>query len=191
MSKKNAQKVKDREKKVREKLLKHRNWLRKQAKVEREERLSQREAQKIDNRVNGRTIVNRSPEDQHALLQRNLDILKALEDQQAFLEQERLRNPPAQVTEQHERARGIKQTAGVQFIPNPETNEPLLAPVEPVLVEGEVDFTPNLSDTPSLMEQHNSLMSQAFDNAALDPAAARLAEKLEALSKKRTMGTKK
>jgi hypothetical protein len=53
------------------------------------------------------------------LLEHNLATLKYLEEQ---LEQR----------EQPERARGIKQSAEVMFIPNPETNEPLKEPVAAV-----------------------------------------------------------
>jgi hypothetical protein len=185
MSKKNAQKLKEREKRVKEKLQRRREAIRKKAKADRMEALAQREAQKIDNRVNGRTIVNRSPDDQHALLTRNLEILKALEDQQKFLEQERLKTPS--VNQQHERARGIKQSADVCFIPNPITNEPLVA-------QAEVAKETDLSDTPSPIEQYNQNAKQVaeiLETTAMDPAATRLAEKLESLSRKRNMGLKK
>lgn len=181
MSKKNAQKVKERAKKVKEKILRRREALRKKAKADNEERLAQREAQKIANRVDGRTIINRSPKDQHNLLQRNLDILKALEDQQKFLDEERARRPVPQVQEQHERARGMKQSADVQFIPNP----------EPVAeTNAEVDLAPKISDD-STIEQAQQFLEEVFDAPAIDSAATRLAEKLESLSKKRTMGIKK
>jgi hypothetical protein len=182
MSKKNAQKVKERERKVKAKLLRRREAMRKKARAEREDAIAQREAQKIDNRVNGRTIINRSPEDQHALLQRNLDILKALEDQQQFLEQQKRSAPPV------ERSRKMKQSADVSFIPNPETNEPLKVPVEK---NAEVDFTPKLSDTKSPTEEVQQAISDVLEDDTLDPAATRLAEKLESLSKKRTMGLPK
>lgn len=153
--------------KVKEKILRRREAIRKKAKVDRESQMSQRESQRIANRVDGKTIVNRSAEDQHNLLQRNWDILKALEDQQNFLEQEK-KAPQVQ----HERARGIKQTADVCFIPNPETNEPLVAEEEKKETEEE-----------TVCETATAVL----DNDVLDPAASRLAEKLHTLSKKRTM----
>jgi hypothetical protein len=120
MSKKTQKYVKKREEKTRNKILKRRETIQTKAKKEREEYLEQLRSQKIANRVDGRTIVNRSPEDQHDLLQNNIAILEALEEERKRAEQAQAPPPPPK--------RGMKQSADVVFIPNPETNEPLVQP---------------------------------------------------------------
>jgi hypothetical protein len=174
MSKKTGQKAKDRAKKVRKIILERREEIRAALRKEKLDQKAAREAQKIANRVDGKTIINRSPEDQKALLQRNLDILKALDDQQKFLEQEQLKS--SSVNEQHERARGIKQSAEVTFIPNPETNEPLKEPV--------ADLKPTVDNV-------INTVSELLEDKVVDSAATKLAETLQNLSKKRSMSIKK
>ena len=104
MPKSKAQKKKDREKESREKILRRRTAIRLHSKKEDEEARSQKEAQRIANIAEGKTIISRDAIDQHNLIQKNLDILKALEEEQIKLEE----NKPAGKT---------KASADVVFTP--------------------------------------------------------------------------
>lgn len=88
MPKSKAEKKKQRERESRNKVLRRRKAIRAAAKKEREDAMKDREYQKIANRAEGRTVINRSPEEQHELLQHNLEILQALKEQQDYLEAE-------------------------------------------------------------------------------------------------------
>ena len=165
MSKKTGQKAKDRAKKVRKKILERREEIRQVFKKQKLEKLAERDARRIANRVDGTTIINRTPEEQQELIQRNCDILQALEEERKLLEQNRFQ-------EQHERARGMKQSAEVKFIPNPETNEPLTATVDLVPKHDSQDTVNILNDN------------------VVSSAATRLEEKLQSITKNRKMNVK-
>jgi hypothetical protein len=111
MSKLKEQKKKERERRSREKVLRRRKAIRAKSRKEREDAMEQRRVQKLANKVEGKTYVNRDALDQHALLQRNLEILEALDAQQR--EQQQQRQPVKE---------GV--SAEVSFTPNqvPEDN---------------------------------------------------------------------
>ena len=104
MSKDIGQKRKERAKKSRAKVLRRRTAIRAKAKKERLDALEQRKLDKIANRVEGKTAINRSPEEQHELVQHNLAILEALKQEQEQKPGDKM---------------GLKASADVTFTPNP------------------------------------------------------------------------
>lgn len=110
MAKSKLQKKKDREKEVRKKILKKREALRAKAREESEEEKKQREVQRIANRLDGKTYINRDAAEQHELIQKNIDILQALEDQRKF-EEEQAKNVEVP------KSKRAKASADVVFIP--------------------------------------------------------------------------
>lgn len=134
MSKMNAKKLakkKEREKRVKKEVLERRTALRAKAKEEREKEKERREAQKIANRVNGVTIrYDRDPEAVVNQLAHNYEILKALEDEQKLMKEQRDNSnqintegiPPELIVnpDAAKKKTSFKASADVVFTPNPE-----------------------------------------------------------------------
>lgn len=150
-------KKKERAKRVKEKILKRREGIRKKAKEVAAEEKERIRLQKIQNKIEGKTIVNRSPEEQHTRLQKNIKILQALEEQQKLYEEELKQKNIMNKEKPH--TRGMKASADVVFIPNPETQPPVESNVAEEIYStsndgvlkklnchSEVEFTPAHSD---------------------------------------------
>jgi hypothetical protein len=145
-------KKKEREKKVKAKILKRREGIRKKAKEVAAEEKERIRLQKIQNKIEGKTIINRSPEEQHARLQKNIEILQALEEQQKLYEEELKWKNVMNENKQPPRTKGMKASADVVFIPNPEVPQVSVSVEEETNTlkklhcQSEVKFTPAPSD---------------------------------------------
>lgn len=138
MNPKKAAKKKEREARVKEKLMARRAQMRIKAKEENQKEKDEIEARKVANRLKGVTIRNnRNSEDIVNQLSHNYEILKALEaEQEAMKEQQKNVTPlnmsgiPEEYLLKPEapEKRGFKASADVTFTPNPEpvkdNNEP-------------------------------------------------------------------
>lgn len=128
------QKKKERERESREKVLKRREATRAKAKEERKDTLEKLRVQKITNRAEGRTYVNRDPDDQHQMLQRNMAILEAL-DEEAKVREQQQPSPP----KHRDGGSGVGRIgAEVAFYPKKEPSE------KPVFFEADTMWTSSM-----------------------------------------------
>lgn len=123
MSNKTFNKNKKREKESKKKVLAKRNVIRAKAKMEDNKEREKREAQRISNKIEGKTIRIRPSQDATNQLKHNLQILEALQKEQELLE-EAQKNAPQLSTEgvpmaQAPQGGGLSASADVVFIPNP------------------------------------------------------------------------